>query len=181
MQFLKEIIRHPGMRTTGKTIQREAVRGIIARGNTLLLLYSTELTDYKFPGGGVQAGETHRQALFREIHEETGAVMTGIEQPFGKVIEYDIPKECGYDVFKMISYYYWCQVGPIFSEQRLDDYEKDLGFQPAWVEIGEALRINQALLRASPRSTYQWLARETFVLEQIQQRYYQGQHGQTFR
>lgn len=174
-------MRSPGVPCAGKTISREAVRGIIARGNALLLLYSTELRDYKFPGGGVQAGETHRQALLREIREETGANMTGIELPFGKVIEYDVPKERGYDVFRMTSYYYWCQVGPIFSEQRLDDYEKDLGFQPAWVEIGEALRVNQAILRAGPRSTYQWLARETFVLEQIQQHDFQGQHGQTLR
>ncbi len=181
MELLKEIMRSPGVPCAGKTISREAVRGIIARGNALLLLYSTELRDYKFPGGGVQAGETHRQALLREIREETGADMTGIELPFGKVIEYDVPKERGYDVFRMTSYYYWCQVGPIFSEQRLDDYEKDLGFQPAWVEIGEALRVNQAILRAGPRSTYQWLARETFVLEQIQQHDFQGQHGQTLR
>lgn len=177
MELLKEIMRSPGVPLTGKTISREAVRGIIARGDTLLLLYSIKLGDYKFPGGGVQPGETHRQALLREIREETGADMTGIEQPFGKVIEYDVPKERGYDVFRMTSYYYWCQVEPTFSEQRLDDYEKDLGFQPTWVEIGEALRVNQALLRAGPRSTYQWLARETFVLEQIQPHDFQGQHG----
>ncbi|GAB4487213.1 MAG: NUDIX domain-containing protein [Anaerolineales bacterium] len=144
MELLKEIMRSPGVPCAGKMSSREAVRGIIRRGNALLLVYSTELRDYKFPGGGVKTGETHRQALLREIREETGAAMTGIEQPFGKVI-------------------------------------KDLGFKPTWVEMSEALRVNQALLRAGPRSTHQWLARETFVLEQIQQHNFQGQHGQALR
>lgn len=103
MELLKEIMRTPGVPWAGKTISREAVRGIIARGNALLLLYSTNLRDYKFPGGGVQAGETHRQALLREIREETSADMTGIELPFGKVIEYDVPEERGYDIFRMTS------------------------------------------------------------------------------
>jgi len=177
MELLKEIIRHPGMSTTGKTTQREAVRGVIARGTELLLLYSSQLGDYKFPGGGVKQGETHAQALTREIHEECGALVTSIGQPFGKIIEYDLPMEREYDVFRMTSFYYWCQIEPSLVEQRLDAYEKELGFQPVWIEIDEAIRINAHLLRTQNRAEYRWLARETFVLEQIQARQIQGQHG----
>lgn len=177
MELLKEIIRRPGMKTEGKTLQREAVRGVIAREQQLLLLYSTRLGDFKFPGGGVQRGETHAQALTREIREECGGVVTNIGQPFGKIIEYDLPKEREYDVFMMTSFYYWCQVEPMLSEQHLDAYEKELGFQPIWLEIDEAIRINNHLLRTQYRAEYRWLARETFVLEKIKARQLQGQHG----
>lgn len=51
-------------------IFREAVRGIIKHENKLLMVYSSKDGDYKFPGGGVDVGETHEEALVREIREE---------------------------------------------------------------------------------------------------------------
>ena len=59
MELIKEIFHKPGIRKDGKTIRREAVRGIIADGKKLLMIYSTKNGDFKFPGGGVAAGETY--------------------------------------------------------------------------------------------------------------------------
>lgn len=169
MKLLKEILRRPGMSTVGKTLQREAVRGIILGENRLLMIYSTREGDYKFPGGGVEPGESHAQTLAREIREECGASVAEIGPAFGKVIEYDRPLEREYQVFKMTSFYYLCQVGTIFQEQQLEQYEADLGFQPVWIELETAIRINQSILASASNPAQRWVERETFVLEQIKE------------
>jgi len=169
LQLLKEITRHPGMRTEGKTVYREAVRGIIRDGQKLLMIYSTQNGDYKFPGGGVDAGETHQQALAREIHEECGAVVAKIGPGFGKIIEYDIPVEPEYAVFKMTSFYYRCQVEDGLGAQRLDDYEQEMGFQPVWIEIEQALQTNRTILQSKDYADFPWVPRDTFVLDLLLQ------------
>ncbi len=85
----------------------------------------------------------------------------------GAVIEYNIPIEKDYDVFKMTSYYYRCAVEGEFGPQKLDDYEQELGFKPVWIDLDEATRLNKAFLSCDP--TPDWLRREIFVLEYIQQ------------
>lgn len=54
-----------------KVISRTGVRAIIWSGQNLLMMKSNR-GDYKFPGGGVEAGESDKQALARELLEETG-------------------------------------------------------------------------------------------------------------
>ena len=165
MKILAEMYRSGKINIQGKTIFRNAVRGVILRGSDLLMIHSSVMGDYKFPGGGVQKGESHKQALAREIEEESGALLDLLGEGLGAVIEYDIPMETEYDVFKMTSYYYLCQVGAGFGQQRLDDYEKDLGFHPAWVNVDEAIFINRSLLNID--NPPQWLKRELLVLEYI--------------
>jgi 8-oxo-dGTP pyrophosphatase MutT (NUDIX family) len=165
MDLLTVILRDPGMSTQGKTIQREAVRGIIIDGCKLLMIHTPGNGAYKFPGGGVAGGETHGQALAREILEECGARVAAILRPFGKVIEFWIPVESEFDVLRMTSYYYLCQVEPALAELRLDPYELDLGFHPLWVELDQAIRCNQQAVDLG-----RWNARETFVLERVRER-----------
>ncbi len=74
------------------------------------MIHSANVGDYKFPGGGVKEGETHIDALTREIREESGMSVAHIGREMGTVIEYDLPKENEYDVFKMTSHYYQCDV-----------------------------------------------------------------------
>lgn len=167
MNILAEIHRRPGLNIQGKTIYRTAVRGVILRGRDLLMIYSSNVGDYKFPGGGVDEGETHAQALSREIQEECGASITHIGCEIGAVIEYDLPLERNYDVFKMTSHYYQCDVADEFGLQKLEGYEQELGFKPAWMDINESIHRNKALVKVNeyPR----WLKREIFILEYIQQ------------
>jgi 8-oxo-dGTP pyrophosphatase MutT (NUDIX family) len=129
------------------------------------MIHSVAVGDYKFPGGGVQEGESHEQALAREVEEESGAQLASFDECVGAVIEYDSPVETHYDVFKMTSHYYLCQVRAGFGVQKLDDYEKDLGFTPEWISIDAAIIKNRSLLgsEVSPK----WLKREIFVLEYI--------------
>lgn len=169
MKLLKVIARKQGVNSAGRTTYREAVRGVVIKGRTLLMIYSSKNGDYKFPGGGINPGETHEDALVREIREECGATVLSINDELGKTIELDIPNEKDYDVFKMVSYYYICDVAPSFGQQSLDQYEKDLGFTPLWVDIDKAIKTNQMLIDSNncPR----WTPRETFVLKYIKEKF----------
>jgi ADP-ribose pyrophosphatase YjhB (NUDIX family) len=167
MKILTEIHRNEGINIGGKKIHRTAVRAVIQRGHNLLMVYSANVGDYKFPGGGVDTGESHEQALARELREECGAVLVEFGESIGAVIEYDIPMETEFDAFKMTSHYYFCQVEDGLGTQKLDEYEKDLGFKPVWIDINDVLSANRSLLDFD--NTPEWLKREIFVLELLTQ------------
>ena len=167
MKILTEIHRNKGLNVNGKTVHRTAVRAIILHGRELLMVFSSAVGDYKFPGGGVDVGETHSQALARELREECGASLLGVDGELGAVIEYNFAEEKDYDVFKMTSHYYFCQASEGLGTQKLDDYERDLGFKPLWVDIEDAISNNRALLTLP--TPPDWLRREIFVLEHIRQ------------
>ena len=93
MKLLKEVLHNEAVHVNGRTISREAVRSIIIDGRNLLMVYSEKNGDYKFPGGGIEHGESHEVALKREVTEEVGKHLVEIIKPFGKVIEYDLPLE----------------------------------------------------------------------------------------
>jgi 8-oxo-dGTP pyrophosphatase MutT (NUDIX family) len=167
MKLLKEFIRNQDINLNGKAIYREAVRGVALRGKTLLMIRSSKDGDLRFPGGGVKPGETHEAALSREIREECGAALLSVQGGLGYVVECGAPVEKDFDVFKMASFYYICEVNSDFGEQSLDRYEEDLGFRPVWADIDEAISTNKALIDAGrhPR----WTPRETFVLEYVKE------------
>jgi 8-oxo-dGTP diphosphatase len=167
MKILTEIHRNKGININGKTVHRTAVRAVIRRGQDLLMVFSSAVGDYKFPGGGVDVGESHEQALARELREECGASLLSVDGELGAVIEYNLAKEKEFDTFKMTSHYYFCQAGDDFGAQKLDDYERDLGFKPVWVNIDEAILTNHSLLNS--HTPPEWLRRENFVLEYIRQ------------
>ena len=167
--ILTTLHRADGVNIHGKTVHRTAVRAVIQRGRDLLMILSTAVGDYKFPGGGVNEGEAREQALRREVREECGAELSRIGEEIGLVVEYNHAKESEFDTFKMTSHYYRCEVTDGFGAQKLDIYERDLGFTPVWVEIEEAIRVNKSLL-ASVNSP-EWLKREIFVLEYLQKNF----------
>jgi len=156
---------------SGKTILRESVRGIIKRENKLLMVYSPKAGDYMFPGGGIDAGETHEEALAREIREECGARLKSICSEFGKTVEYDIPVEPGYDVFKIVCYYYVCNVDPAFGKRSLEEYEANMGIEPVWVDIDRAIEANKAVIDTKKHGAPRWTRRELFVLELLKKEF----------
>src|SRR5688500_1361591 len=91
-----------GLDLSGPTIERTAVRGVLFRDDKLLLLASRH-GDYKFPGGGVETGETHAGALQREYVEECGLPGVEVGEMLGETVEYLRALEPEYEVFKMTS------------------------------------------------------------------------------
>lgn len=146
------------------TIVREAVRGISIKDNKILMI-ATNQGDYKLPGGGIKENENHKEALAREVAEETGYTCERISNLVGKVLERKIDKYEKDKIFEMISYYYFCEVSDSFVEQSLDEYEIGLGFKPVWISIQEAILKNIEFLSKNKNDS--WTKRENLVLTMV--------------
>jgi ADP-ribose pyrophosphatase YjhB (NUDIX family) len=144
-------------------IERQAVRGVVVREAALLMIRSSA-GDVKFPGGGVAAGETLADALAREVREECGRRLTGIDSLVLVVDERRAAQTPGW-VLRMQSVYLACEVGPVEHALALDDYERDLGFHPEWVTATAAIAANRAALAAGTAAP--WVTRELRVLEAL--------------
>jgi len=167
MPFYKEFIYDENLKKGGKTYIREAVKGVIVRGKQILMIHSQKNRDYKFPGGGIEGNESPMETLIREIKEECGAVVSEIGEKIGTVIEYKKANEPQYDVFKMVSSYYLCQIIEKNTELKLDPYEQALGFHPVWVSVSEAMNQNKKILQTQTANPPKWTRRELFVLEKL--------------
>lgn len=146
--------------------RREAIRAVVARGNSMLLVHCSK-GDYKLPGGGVKSGESHAQTLKREVEEETGYIISCIGDMAGKVVQRNIDNYDSSAIFEMISYYYICSVYDERISQSLDEYEKKLGFEPVWISLKEAAVHNERILEDKTVFKNPWVQRETMVMKRL--------------
>ncbi|MFP4461599.1 MAG: NUDIX hydrolase [Thermotogota bacterium] len=167
MSFYKEFEYDADLNKADKTFVRETVKGVVLKGEQILMIHSLQNGDYKFPGGGLEKGETPVKAMTREIKEECAAEVHDIGKKIGTVIEYKKAREPEYDVFKMVSDYYLCQVIEKSNELNLDRYEQELGFHPVWVSISEAINQNKKVFESNKGNVSEWTEREIFVLESL--------------
>lgn len=149
---------HPG----AEVVRRLAVRAIVVRQDQLLLLHATATGGYKFPGGGVEGGEDDVAALSRELAEECGRPLVGITGPEIVVIETRPAADRTGALFLMESRYYRCGVGEPDRDTRLEDYERRLGLEPAWVTVEDAIAEADRVLRSGAAPA--WVSREREVL-----------------
>lgn len=130
-----------------KMIERSSVRAVIMRGNEVALVKYGE-GYYKFPGGGIEDGESHADTLIREVLEETGlTVLPDSIREIGEVRE--IRKSYKHDdaIYFGCSYYYRASVGdevvaPSYTEEELGE-----GCSFEWVDIEKAYDINMRFSR----------------------------------
>ena len=127
---------------------RHAVRSVILRDNTAAMVKSRTKGFYQFPGGGIDPGETHEQALIRETLEEVGlTVIPHTIRPLGIVRETRASQFAPETIFDQTSYYYFADTGPEVRAQVLEDYEKDLGYTLEWADMEKAREVNLHLCR----------------------------------
>lgn len=162
---------HGEVITHGRTLERLTVRAVVWRGDQLLLVHSRVNGDLMFPGGGIEAGESHDAALARELREECGAELLAAGALLGETREYRAAREPGFDAYCIRSLYYLCRIGDELVAPRPQPYEIRLGFMPGWFALDEALQTNKTQL-AGPCP--QWTVRETGVLAQLQRWQQQG-------
>ena len=143
---------------------REAVRAIIIKNKKIALVKSKTDGFYKFPGGGVEPGENHFDALIRETREETGLnIIPRSIAELGAIHE-QRKSLYGDEIFDQKSYYYYADAEDTVKEQSLDEYEKDLGYELIWEDIETAYNVNVNLGRNCEAS---FLTREAWVLKYL--------------
>lgn len=114
---------------------REASRAILFDNQNLIpLLFVSKLKLHKLPGGGIEVGETRKQALIREIKEEAGCDIE-ITGEIGSIIEYRSKLN-----LKQTSY---CYLGKITTkgEPKLEPDEIEEGYETKWVTLAQAINL----------------------------------------
>lgn len=149
-------------------LTRIATRAIVLRGNNILMLYTKRYHDYTLPGGGVDKNESLEQGLKRELAEETGAQAITNIQAFGLYEEYRPWQRDGFDIMKMLSYCYTCEIASELGDTRFESYEVNNGMKPVWINIDEAIAHNMATMENSEKKGLS-IERETFLLTRIKE------------
>ncbi len=148
----------------GSVFKRTAVRGVICREGKYLMIHS-KYGDHKFPGGGMEKGESLMETLFREVKEETG-YQTDLHSVTEGILVHEKRKGDPDDLMEMDSYYYFCNVNELAGERDLDDYEAEYDYRVVWLSLEEAIARNEAVENSE---NIPWIARETMVMKEILQ------------
>ena len=158
-----------------KVVARPSARGIIVRDGKVLLIRSEKYDYYKFPGGGINPGETEREALAREILEESGyRIDPDSVQEFGRVVRKqkgtNKPEDgsSGEDyIFLQENFYYFCEAVSEPKEQKLDDYEAEERFTPVWMDPFEASWLDSKWVDHTGKDYAGMVEREARVLHMV--------------
>ena len=150
----------------GKVYSRPSARAIVIREGRVAMVHSRKFDHYKFPGGGIEPGESREAALQREAREEAGLVLDPQSiRPYGFV--HRIERGDAEPIFLQDNFYYLASVAALVP-QELDGYEAEEGYTLRWVEPGEAIQKNKALTSVYKRKYHTMLLREALVLERLQ-------------
>lgn len=148
----------------GKAFVRPSVRGIILRDGKVAMVHSLKYDYYKFPGGGIEDGESLENALIREVAEESGLqVIPQTIREYGLV--HRVQKSDRADFFVQDNYYFLCEVEEKVQAQNLDGYEAEERFTLEFVAPLHAIRINREADHG-PKDP-NMLEREAKVLERL--------------
>jgi 8-oxo-dGTP pyrophosphatase MutT (NUDIX family) len=153
---------------SGQTIEkyRLAARGIIIDNGKLLMIHSKFYNDYTFPGGGVENGEEELLALNRECEEEAGVVIKNV-RPFYKTVEKREINDKEYLIHE--SHFYLCEIKE-YCEMHLENYEIDLGYEPVWISIDEAIQFDIEKINLLSEDDYKGvLERELLILYKLKE------------
>ncbi len=158
----------------GPVYRRPSARGIIIKGEKVAMVHSQMFDYYKFPGGGIEGGESPEEAMAREVSEETGlTVIHNSIKEYGQVRR--IQKGMEGNIFVQDNYYYFCEVEAGTKGQKLDDYEAEEGFSLEYILPQLAIEKN----RKSPVDEFsrEMLNRDARVLEMlVQEGYFAGEN-----
>lgn len=145
------------------TYQRDSARSIIISDGKVAMVHSLKYDYYKFPGGGIECGETPIQAMIRETKEEAGLIVIPESiQEYGLVYRIKKSDEDPNVCFIQNNYYYLCKVEEKKIKQTLDEYEEKEGFVLEFVEPQKVITTN---LKPHPFFILNMAQREAKVLQ----------------
>ena len=149
------------------TFTRNSARSIIIRNGRIAMVHSLKYDYYKFPGGGIEGGETPVDAMIRETREEAGlVVLPETVMEYGMVHRIQKSDKDETECFVQDNYYYLCRAEDDPVPQNLDSYEAKESYRLEFVDPATAIAKN----RSVGESPYNRLMfeREARVLELLQ-------------
>ncbi len=126
----------------GTVLSRPSARGIIIRDGKTAMVHSLKFDYYKFPGGGIEPGESAVEAMIREVAEESGlTVLPESIREYGRV--HRVSRGRDVDMFVQDNDYFLCEAADMLRVQQLDTYEQDATFVLEYVTAAHAIRTNR--------------------------------------
>ena len=150
--------------TEGTVYARIAARAIIRKNNRYLFVKGKD-GDFKFPGGGMEDGETIRETLMREVSEETGYHVDEVtlsDKP--KNFVHEMGKGEIDDKLIMDSYYYECNVVEDADYINDAEFETETGYNPVWMTLDEMIEGNNKCIG---HELLRWVKRELIIAGRI--------------
>ena len=147
-----------------RTFRRDSARSIVIRNGRVAMILSRKYGYYKFPGGGIEAGETPAEAMIRETREEAGlTVIPDSVREYGCVHRVQRSDGDPKERFVQDNFYFLCEAEAAPVPRKLDPYEAEEDCELEFVDPKDAIRRN----RGGNRSPYNplMLEREARVLE----------------
>ena len=146
------------------TFVRNSARGIILREGRVAMVHSLRDGYYKFPGGGIEKGESPVEAMRREVREEAGLVVIPQSvREYGLVHRIQRGTQDETECFIQDNFYYICEAEEEILPPQMEDYEEAAGFTLEFVDARHVIRVNRELAASSRYSIM--LQREARVLE----------------
>ncbi|NLG02558.1 MAG: NUDIX domain-containing protein [Clostridia bacterium] len=122
----------------------------------------SSIGEYRFPGGRLEEGESPRQALIREVKEETGLLVCPDSiQEIGEVVELRKDPFASDTKYICHNYYYKCKVKEETGDPCLSEKEKRMGLRLTWGSITDMIQKNRNLNLPEER------IRDTLFMERI--------------
>ena len=114
--------------------ERSASRAILMNNGKMALMNVTKHGYHKLPGGGVEKGESIKEALFREMKEETGCKVKIIGE-VGKIIEHR--------THLGIIQTSYCFLAEVMEKGKpeFDKGELQAGYELEWAAVDQTLKI----------------------------------------
>ena len=137
---------------------RVSSRAIVIEGDHLLLTEFGDGQYYNFTGGGIEEGETAKQAVIREVLEESGLTVEVGELVFS--LEYEpASSEYSYGKDHHISFFFRCYVDKSAPAQApsnpdCDPDDATITSTVKWVPIAELKNITMVPAIAEPLLRY---------------------------
>ena len=159
-------LRGEGIENLENVFPRPSVRGIIIRDGRVAMVESRKYHYWKFPGGGIEEGETLCDTLIREVREEAGlSVIPESIREYGNVPRRERSDKYENTLFLQDNYYFLCDVEDEKTTQDLDDYEREESFTLSFIEPGKAIHDNLELDHGPKEINM--IRREAMVLEML--------------
>lgn len=152
---------------------RPSVRAIIFRDGKLALVHNGKFDYYMFPGGGIEEGESHEEALIREVKEESGLVVIPESiKEYGSALRLSASQYFENTVFEQENFYYMCEAKTEVAATEFDVHEIEEQYSLVFLTPEEAVRRNRTNDHAEENGTV-WIERETRVMELLLEEKYE--------